>query len=372
MGRTFSDGINDFVRDAMRDVHQALEELEEAGIVGDDIPEGVDDVEGSTNEPLERTFAVGSGSELSVSNISGEISVWSEPGSSIRVRASKRGSPFRAASTHVGISQEGNRVTIKTHGGSTGLLALGRNTGRVDYRISVPPDCSVRVNTVGGHVNVRAIHAPVTVESVSGDVQMNTVEGAVTVTSVSGDLAARDLAGMLVVRTTSGHVEVERARLQRFNLHSVSGDFSLDTPLVAGEHYFARTVSGDLHLRVPPTTGALIQLRTTSGDVSCSLPAEVIKSGKRHWQGRINGGGAIVEMNSVSGDLFISAESVSETAPSHPASPAEETASSPNTDPEETSQASKTTNESQTAAVLRLLEQGEISVDEAMARLDAL
>lgn len=372
MGSSFSDGINEVVREALRDVNRALEEV---GITPDEMGGGMSDVDDSAEGPIERELEVGPGAELAVSNISGEIVIRSGPAGRVRVRGTKRGSPSRAAHTQIQISKDDNRVTVNTRGASSGLLSLGRSMGRVDYFITVPRDCSVRVHTVSGEVDVQDIDASVSVESVSGDTVVRNVHGDLSATTVSGDLDIRDVMGALVVRTTSGDVEVRSARLRRFNLNSVSGDFSIETPLVAGEHYFAKTVSGDLHLTIPRTTGAMIQLRTTSGDVTCDLPAEIIRSGRRHWQGRINGGGATVEMNSVSGDLTIApgagsvvdapdAEIVPpiphvepDTPPADPGAPAE---------PEPSSIGE----ENRTTAILRLLEQGEITVDEALARLE--
>jgi hypothetical protein len=112
-----------------------------------------------------------------------------------------------------------------------------------------------------------------------------------------------------------------------------------------------------------------VTLKTLSGDVRSELPADIIKAGRRNWQGRINGGGADVEMNSVSGDLRISRGAFGEATPpgswpaaggresDHP-SVAEPTAPEPS--------------ESDTVAILGALERGEITVEEAMARLDNL
>jgi len=134
---------------------------------------------------------------------------------------------------------------------------------------------------------------------------MKDIAGDITVTTVSGDIDASQLSGTLVARTTSGNAKVAASRLRRFSINSVSGDFTLETPLLNDEHCNAKTVSGDLNLQLPSDAGATVQLKSISGNVSCELPAEIIKAGRRHWQGRINGGGGNVEMNSVSGDLRI-------------------------------------------------------------------
>jgi DUF4097 and DUF4098 domain-containing protein YvlB len=115
----------------------------------------------------------------------------------------------------------------------------------------------------------------------------------------------REIAGALHGQSVSGDLEINRATLQSFDLQTVSGDIIVDTPLSTGQRYRAHTVSGDLRLRVPGDTGATIWLKTVSGSLRSSLPAQIQHADRRHWQGTINGGGAEVEMDSVSGDLTI-------------------------------------------------------------------
>ena len=361
MDNSFMDDIDKAIGEAMHGVNRALEE---AGLTGGDDSD-------SGREPMERSFEVGPGSFLSVSNVSGEIIVRGADTGTIQVHASKRGSGSRAAQTEITFSQEGNRVTVGTKGTAGGLFAFGRNAGRVDYRITVPRDCSLDVHTVSGEADIAEINAAVAVESVSGDVVLRHVHGDLSTTTVSGDVHASDLVGAFIMRTTSGDAAVEESRVRRFQVNTVSGDFHVETTLTVGEHYFAKTVSGDMILRIPPSTAATIQLRTTSGDVLSEMPAEIIRSGRRHWQGRINGGGANVEMHSVSGDLRIERgngrpdvspapepETVARTSETPAASAA----------PEEMPPG----DEEDTTSILRRLEQGEISVEEAMARLDML
>jgi DUF4097 and DUF4098 domain-containing protein YvlB len=150
------------------------------------------------------------------------------------------------------------------------------------------------------------------------------------------------------MHSTSGDARITDSSLRDFNLHSVSGDFHLDTPLTSGEHYYANTVSGDLVLAIPEGTGVTVQMKTVSGEVHSNFAqAEVIKSGRRHWQGRINGGGANLEMHSVSGDLTIRGGG----------------SNGSNGDGGQQSGSGKA------SEVLRALEQGEIDVEQALAQL---
>ena len=354
----------------------------------------------------EQRFEMGPRSELSVSNVSGRISVVAQAGSEIVVRHDKRGASRALQNTNVDIRREGNRVTVQTRSVAGGLINFGRASS-VNYDITVPTDCTVRLHAVSASISLGGLRADAAIQTVSGDVNATDLAGDISITTVSGKIVASNLSGTLVARTTSGDGSILMSRLRRFSVNSVSGDFSLETPLIVDEHCNAKTVSGDLELRLPPETGATIQLKSISGSVSCELPAEIIKSGRRHWQGRVNGGGGHVEMNSVSGDLTIrrsqgvrmesDSDDVADESrahwpqeppskplvpepPSSPMIPEPATVSSipefvhaaEPTVPGESAKDAELFSESpdSTTATLQALERGEITVDEAMARLE--
>ena len=384
-----SESLADEIR---RTVKQTMGKLDinigDMDLDGDEEAETVN----SHENVFDRRFPVQPGSRLTVSNVSGEIYVWGHAKSEISVHTVKRGSPSRIAGTQVHISNDDNHVRVEASGNVSGILGAVRGIGSVDFTIQVPQDCTVEIKTVSGDVDIQTLHAATTVQSVSGDVSLRDIEANCSLTTVSGDVRIHGLVGELTGRTTSGDLDVEASDVRRFHLNSISGDMSLETPLARVGHYFAKTVSGDLQLSVPYGTGAMVQLKTTSGDVSTDLPAEIVKSGRRHWQGRINGGGANVEMQSISGDLTMHGtalrepESIKVYQPMEPVMAAEsvpEESATPLPSPvngelEQTSPATATgldivfpasnptAAQGNTTAVLQRLARGEITVEEAM------
>jgi hypothetical protein len=375
----FGEEIRDAVRSAMEDVQAAMQDVHTSL---SDIDFG-DAGESDIGEDVERSFEVGPGAELSVSNVSGDTRIRAEEGSVIRVQARKSGSSRRLANTQIEFDQAGNRVTVRTRAGQAGRWGIVRNVGSVEYDIIVPRGCKVHVHTVSGDVDVRGTGAPLAAETVNGDITIDDISGDSTITTVNGDVQGTRLEGALAARSTNGDITIKESRLRRFTLNSVSGDFFVETPLTVGEHYFAKTVSGDLQLIIPRDARATIQLKTVSGDMHLEHPAEIIKAGRRNWQGRINGGGATVEMQSVSGDLDVSAGSglrspipVSEphapVAPAPPAAPGAPTPPAPAAEPAPIQAGEPPPGESETSKILGELERGEITVEEAMQRLEAL
>ncbi|HEX8919655.1 MAG TPA: DUF4097 family beta strand repeat-containing protein [Chloroflexota bacterium] len=323
-------------------------------------------------------FSVGPASELVVNTISGSVDIQGRDQHAIHMGATKRGSAQAVANTRVEYQQSGNRVQVQTKGEKGGLLNLARNISAVDYILTVPRDCRVRVETVSAEVRTRDLDHGVRIQTVSGEVTVKNVSGESQVTTVSGDATAQNVSGTLSLRTTSGDASVRGSQLSHFNLNSVSGDFAIETPLDVGQHYLARTVSGDLQLRLPSNSGATVQMRTVSGNVSSEIPADILRAGKRNWQGRINGGGATLEMNSVSGDLRILrsngssstiASTSAQTGSFFPPAQGQESADLPGVVPEPAAAAVDSALSS-TSEVLQALERGDISVEEALDRLN--
>jgi hypothetical protein len=310
-------------------------------------------------EVTEQELPVEPGSSLAVRTTTGHIDVRAADRSTIKIRAESRGG--------LDLSSDGRLVSVqpRAHGGH-----------QAELDIEVPRDCSVEVHTVKADVSVAGTRAPLRIETTDGDVEAADITADCRFHTVGGDVEARRLTGALTVHTTNGDIEVLDSRLRGFRLESTNGDFRIESPLPPEETYFVKTVNGDVRLSVPEGTGIAVELRTLNGEVTSELPTEVTRASKRRWEGRINGGGAKLEMESLNGDLRIdrfegrAAETMAATEPrpSEPA-PREPAPAVPPAPPEP--YAAPAASED-AGAVRAALERGEISVDEAMEKLDAL
>ncbi|HZU11420.1 MAG TPA: DUF4097 family beta strand repeat-containing protein [Chloroflexota bacterium] len=330
-----------------------------------------DDVDHDTtaDDVTTGVFDVGSPAALQVNTVSGEVRVRVHDEPVIRVHAEKNGSPRARRGTTIEHRTEGNTLILRTRGGGDHGTPgwVGNNLASVDYDITVPRRCSVRVKTVSAEVDVRGPEGALNLETVSGEVDAEDVRGDLAISTVSGDITVSRAAGELTLRTTSGDADVRDSSLHDFNLHTVSGDLTIETPLRRGAHYQAKTVSGDLDLIVPRDTGVTVVMKSMSGDVESELPAEVISKGKHKWTGRINGGGATIEMNSVSGDLSIRGGDRRGQPESWDVPGRHESDVSPRS---ETSPETESVPDEGTTNVLQMLQDGEIDVEEALRRLE--
>lgn len=317
-------------------------------------------METTSGDVVTQTHQVETPAVLSLTTVAGSVRVRAVEGNEIWFRATKRGSERARENTVIDYQTERNRVTIHTRNngdsGLAGLLAMvGGTMAAVDYEITVPVQCELQIKSVSASVDVQGTHGRARIQTVSGEIRAADVTGDCNLHSISGSIEGSSLSGSLTIHDTSGDVRVTGSTLRDFNLEAVSGDLEVETPLLPAERYFAKTVSGDLRLAVPEGTGATVVMKSISGEAHSDLPAQIIKSGRRHWQGLINGGGAHVEMNSVSGDLRVVRGSGTAAAPRPAPEPA--AAEPPN---------------AEAASILSLLEQGEIDVEEALRRLEAL
>jgi len=303
----------------------------------------------------EQQFAMGSAPELRVDGGSGNVTVRAEDTSTIRVRG--LGEASRAA-RGIRAFHDGNRLRLHLRGSD-------------DYEIVTPRDCRLNVHLSSGDLTVEGHRAPATLETSSGDIWIENVTGTCSVSTSSGDVSGRRITGGLRVQASSGDVEIRESQLRGFYLHNSSGELTIETPLTPGERYVADTSSGDLHLLVPANARATVHLRTGSGSVDCGLPAEILRSSRREWIARLNGGGATVEMRSSSGSLHIA----SGWSPGIEDAPSSALQEQPPVDEpilDEKNVSSSAPVDDETTVILGLLERGELSVEDAMARLDAL
>jgi len=332
----------------------------------------------ATDSMFLQVFSVGDTPRLSVNAIAGAIVI--EAGDDAVIRVDVIGAESARGPVGVECRQDGDEVYVRSRGGQKDA----------EYHIAVPVGCSIQLHTVQADAAISGTRAPITVETVSGDLTVEDVVGECRLHSVGGDITARRLHGALVLQTTNGDVTIRDSRLDRFNVHSTNGDFEIETPLTAGERYFAKTINGDVRLMVPPGTGLLAQLRTQNGEIQSDLPCETINRSRRNWQARINGGGATVEMESVNGDLRIvaGAEQLNDsreeggTDDGHHGNAALEHDVPQSTSPADTVDFNPASSEQpnpetlnrqqQSIDILAELEHGTLTVEEAMQRLDEL
>lgn len=338
---------------------------------------------------FEQTFATGDHCRLVLENPRGRVRVagWDRP--EVSVNATKRwgsSSRERFEATRIEAQHHGDTVVVRTIF-DRWLFVPSRETNpdSAAQLVRALTDLTRSRNNSPAEVvyDVRVPQlADLEVKGVSSDLVVEDVRGDLDLSTVSGELTGRALAGSLHMKSVSGDVKIA-GQIDAVKASSVSGDIELTGTLSQTGTYQANTVSGDLTLRVRPDTAASICASGVSVKVVCELPHEVTRNahrpGSRQWEGRVNGGGADVQFHSVSGTLrlieWLDGSNLPTTDPEQTSS--QGFAQAPMQGDElgrSTSESSENDllDDSEVMAILRALERGEMTVDDALRQIDAL
>ena len=344
---------------------------------------GMDEDAGeSHDETIEKTFVVEGMPRLRVRNVSGETNIHVGDAGQVRVVARKRvkgGSADRAKrlleNVEVRIEQRGNDIFVEPHlyEQERSWLEMFRGKRfRVDFDITVPRECAVDAQTVSGDMEVQGTRGPMRVESVSGDVSIGDAQGPMRVKSVSGDVEVTDYVGILEGSAVSGDVSI-RGRVRSCELHTVSGDISVDLdPDPSGRESRLKTISGDVEIGLIAAS-CTCDYHTASGDLECDEPARIIREGRKDRMVIIGEGAGRLHVKTVSGDLTIkpASSSLAEEPMAARASAARDSEAESQTeaDPERTTPMTPPAS-ARVRDLLERLARGEVTVDEAAAKLD--
>jgi hypothetical protein len=294
---------------------------------------------------FERTLQVSGPVDMEITSGSGRVTVHSGPAGSVHVKATIRAqsSWFGASASdrihkieqNPPIEQQGNTIRI----GKIQDHDLLRNIS-IDYDVSVPPQTKLVSQTGSGDQNVSGLQLPVTVNtgsgevtvdnlgadarlrSGSGDLKINSVKGGLNAQTGSGGIRAKGVGGEIFAETGSGEIEVEQVGSGNVHAGTGSGDvkvYGINGGLqvktgsgnirAEGEpkgDWQVGAGSGTIRLKVPAAAAFNLDARTSSGRLSTShtLTAQGTSSHK-HLQGKVGGGGALIDVHTGSGDIEI-------------------------------------------------------------------
>lgn len=307
-----------------------------------------------SQETIERRFETGTPAHLKLGNIRGQIDIRAGESGVIHVTAVKHLNSGNSDLTQVVIEQnETGKVTVKTEYPNSANNWFGLNKPcKVDYSVQVPPECHLKVNGVSCNIAIQGIQGKMQVHSVSGSLALGELTGNLQAKTVSGAIKANQLAGELDANTVSGSIQVTASQIPSACFNTVSGSMILESPLGAGPYSF-KSVSGGATLVVPADTACSARFHSVSGRMRTSLP--ITKDKRRGARGEleIQGGGTEVYHHSVSGSFKIV---TSENEPIHEIF---------HTPPVTAAQPKDQ------MAILKQIETGQISVDEALKELNA-
>ena len=295
---------------------------------------------------FDRTLKVVGALDLTVSSGSGSIRV--EPGAAgtVRIAARLKGSSWlgggdveariRQIEKNPPIEQQGSVVRIGRFPDSD----AARNIS-ISYEISVPADTKIEATTGSGGITISAIAGPAAVKSGSGSVTIGRVGGKVEATTGSGSIEvagaanleastgsgsihATAVAGPTRANSGSGSITIAQTGKGDVDVSAASGGITLTGVDGAARvnsssggiridgrpsgPWSLHTSSGGITITVPPDAAFDLDARTNSGSIDSAHPVTMEVTGridKRHIQGRVRGGGRLIEASCSSGTIRI-------------------------------------------------------------------
>lgn len=296
---------------------------------------------------FERSLRVTGPVELDIETRAGSITVRAGEAGRVRVRGiirARTGSgvtrreaeeKVRRLEAEPPIEQEGNVIRI----GNAEERDLRQNVS-ISYELLVPEETRVRARTGSGSQSIEGIRGPVEVETGSGSIkisevggevraqtgsgriELDSVNGAVTARTGSGSIRATGIAGGFVASTGSGNVELVQTASGEVRVKTGSGSVEVrgvSGPLrvvtgsgrigAQGEpigDWRLRTGVGSVRVTLPSEAAFDLRAHTGSGQVYSEYPLTLRGSlGRRTVEGKVRGGGFLVELETGSGNIHI-------------------------------------------------------------------
>jgi DUF4097 and DUF4098 domain-containing protein YvlB len=231
---------------------------------------------------------------LTLSNISGDITVTGGSGDEVSIDALKRGrgDQARLAAVRILVDDRPGRVDIRTE-----YDEMRRNNNvSVDYTITMPASATLEVKSISGSVKVTGVQGAVRAETVSGSVTTSGTPRLETAKSVSGDidltnagtdadLSAGSVSGSVRAKglkarsldlgTVSGDVVLVDVSCERLGVKSVSGTVEFSGTLARNGRYDVNSHSGTVRLTLGGNTGFELNANTFSGSIRSELPLTI-------------------------------------------------------------------------------------------------
>jgi len=271
------------------------------------------------DKTINKTFTVAPGGNLRLDADEGDITIVGTESSEVSVHITARGTEERVGRYDVTFSEEGNTVRIDGRQNRHYFQLFNNAEFEVRYEIQVPAAFNLDLHTAGGDISLANIEGRVEGETSGGDIDLASLDGKVRMSTSGGNVALRHSTGEFVLETSGGNMKGDSIsgsiRMEtsggNIDLHESDGKLFASTSggdirvqMRDNKGIELSTSGGNLSVRLPKEIRADVNAEASGGDVSCDFPfAGKIKEGRMN--GKINGGGDIIRLETSGGDIVI-------------------------------------------------------------------
>lgn len=293
---------------------------------------------------FDRTLTVTGPVDLDVQTGSGNIQVRAGGSGKVEIHAKIHAGGWhlgdveeriRQIETNPPIEQTGNSIRI----GHTNDHELLRNIS-ISYEITTPSETKLRSASGSGDESIEGIRGPLDatsgsgslrasnigdearVRTGSGDIELNSIHGTTHASAGSGTIRAIGIGGGLTASSGSGNVILEQTAAGDVDVSTGSGEVELKgvkggvrastgsgNIIAEGQPTGAwklRTGSGDVRIQFPSDAAFDLHAHTSSGSIDSAHEIAVLgKLSPRDIEGKVHGGGVLVEVSTSSGSINI-------------------------------------------------------------------
>ncbi len=228
---------------------------------------------GKAQDDWSKTYQIAANGQVEILNISGEIDVTGGDAGQVEVRAER----IARAGTDEAARDFLKQVEIREDVGTDHVRLETRvpsnlegKHAEVRYHLKVPASISLRVRNTNGQVTLTGLKGRVQAETTNGGVR------------------GLELTGPVQASTTNGGVRLELAA-------------------VADGGVRAETTNGGVEVTIPASAKANVRASCTNGGIHVSgLNLEGGETSRRRVEGRLNGGGPTVALETTNGGIRLS------------------------------------------------------------------
>lgn len=232
---------------------------------------------------IEKSFDVGSGGMLKLETNTGSIKVDTHSENVVNVIVEIEGED--EDKVDVKFDASGNNVTVIGERERSGSGFWGNNHVRVRYRVTVPAEYNLDVETAGGSIKIEDLTGNVDAHTSGGSISLGQIDGLVDVHTSGGSIKVDEVTGTIKAHTSGGSITAKISK-------QPDGDSKLSTSGGSVVAYLAEDIAVDLTAR---TSGGRVRSEfDVNGEVS-----------KKSIRGTINGGGPKLVLKTSGGSVRV-------------------------------------------------------------------
>ncbi|HEV2320043.1 MAG TPA: DUF4097 family beta strand repeat-containing protein [Verrucomicrobiae bacterium] len=172
------------------------------------------------------------------------------------------------------------------------------------YEIALPSHFDVQVQTSGGDVNVSDIQGGADVKTLGGNLVCKNIGGALTARTMGGDVHADGCKGRLDMETTGGNVTIKECAGPAVHATTSGGSVSAEFTTAPTAQSDLETAGGNIIVRLPGNAALTLDGWTFGGSEKSDFPVKIKDQfGNGTLSGAINGGGPLLEMHTMGGNI---------------------------------------------------------------------